>query len=237
MDPNILINLMVELAGLEEELLQVRSTLTVHARSHENLAELQDEVDQDAEDAAAAERSAEVEFRAREREIQALEADLLDRKKQMSNIRDERELKAMQHQLASIEARIEELESRALEQLEKVDQLEEAAEEARRDRDRREAKRSLEISEHEVVDAQATAAEPEIVGEIERLMGMLPERERRHILRLKKQFPQTVVRVEGTCCGGCFMQLPAQLAGDAERGTALVRCPSCVRYVVRRSWS
>jgi predicted nucleic acid-binding Zn-ribbon protein len=58
-----------------------------------------------------------------------------------------------------------------------------------------------------------------------------------HLGRLREQYDQAVVRVEGRSCAGCGGQMPQQQAIDAARGKALVRCPSCARFVVRMSYS
>ena len=83
---------------------------------------------------------------------------------------------------------------------------------------------------------RARAAELESAGEIERLTGLLPDKIARHVTRLRTQYPQAVVRVQAGACGGCFSLMPAQQGIDAEQGKALVQCPSCARYVVRKSW-
>ncbi|MCB1183680.1 hypothetical protein KDM41_09600, partial [bacterium] len=73
--------------------------------------------------------------------------------------------------------------------------------------------------------------------EIARLLALLPPAVRRHVERLHGGGRRAVVWVAGGACGGCFGQLPAQQAIDADKGKSLVRCAGCARYVVHRPWN
>ena len=48
MDPEVMLNLMVELAGLEEELATAKATVAHHAKRDLHLRELQEEYEADA---------------------------------------------------------------------------------------------------------------------------------------------------------------------------------------------
>ncbi len=75
-----------------------------------------------------------------------------------------------------------------------------------------------------------------IQNDLERLLGMLPPGENRAVIRLREKLGQAVVHHQDGACLGCFNQLPQQQAIVVEQGRIVVRCPSCMRFIVHRSW-
>lgn len=236
METMVLVNLMVELAGLEEELLDARAVVRHHTRRDSHLVELQDEYAQDEVSAESAATGAAVQLRAVERELRRVE-DLLARKRdQIIGISDRRQYQALKSETEGLTAEYDRLETRALELLGELEQTGEQVRTAKDDR-QQQAERGLDERKRLNEEAgRAAAAAAEIEEEILRLQGLLPEALARHHLRLRKQYPTAVVRVQNGACGGCFGQLPPQQAIDAAKGKNLVRCSSCARFVVHPSW-
>ena len=145
---------------------------------------------------------------------------------------DRRQFKALQREIAVMEKELDRLETAELEYMDEAEaaSVQELPAMATTDHEAEEA-------DLRATDEKAALAEAEILGEIDRLIGMTPPAVSGHLGRLRKQGDRAVVRVEGRACGGCGGQLPAQLALDAARGKALVRCPSCARFVVRHSYT
>lgn len=236
MDPMVMLNLMVELAGLEEELAAAGATVAHHRKRDEHLRSLQDEY---AADAAAAEADgigAAAALRRTEGRIQDVEQTLTLKRGRVGSVGDPRQLAALQAEIKNLEEELDRLETAGLDLLDEVRRKDGDAGTARRERDAQEVKGHAEMEKMEREMAMARAAEEELVTEIERLVGLLPEAEARHVKRLRAQLGQAVVRVQSGACGGCFGQLPVQQGIDAEQGRSLVRCPSCLRYVVHPSW-
>jgi len=236
MDPSVLLNLMVEMAGLEEELADARAVLAHHSRRDRHLRELSQEYMDDAAAAEAAGLDAAVTIRQTDGRIRDIEGALERKRDQVIGVTDRRQYNALKDEIRSLEAQLERLETTGLELLEASDLKEDNAGQARDDLDRQHDRGSEEIARMEAESAKAKAAEEEIVQEIERLIGTMPPAEGRHVARLRGQYDRAVVRVESGACGGCFGQLPIQVGLDAKQGRALVRCSSCARYVVRKSW-
>lgn len=236
MDPSVLLNLMVEMAGLEEELADARAVLAHHSRREKHLRELQQEYEDDAAVAEAADRGAAVSLRRTDGRIRDIEVALERKKDQVIGVKDRRQYRALQDEIRSLENELETLETAGLELLESSETREEDAGQARDELDRQTDRGDQEISEMAAETTRAKAAEEEIVQEIERLIGIMPQAEGRHVARLRGQYDRAVVRVKSGACGGCFAQLPVQVGLDAVQGRALVRCSSCARYVVRKSW-
>ena len=232
-----MLNLMVELAGLEEELAAARATVAHHGRRDTHLRSLQDEYVADAETAEAAERGAEVDLRRTEGRIKEVEDTLTRKRAQVGGVSDSRQLLALQAEIKNLAKELDRLETFGLALLDDVRRKDGAAGTARRERDAQESCGTEEMEKMAGEMRLARAAEQEILLEIERLTGLLPDRESRHVKRLMSQLPPAVVRVQSGACGGCFSQLPVQKALDAEQGKALVRCGSCARYVVRKAWN
>ena len=236
MDPSVMLNLMVELAGLEEELADARAVLAHHDRRDRHLRELQQEYEEDAAEAEAAGREAAVDLRRTEGRIRDVEALLARKRDQVIGITDRRQYKALQEEIRGLEIELDRLETAGLDLLDSAGRRDDDAGQARRDRDRQADRGGEEIERMAAESARAKEAEKEIVEEIDKLIAMLPAAEGRHVVRLRDQYGRAVVRVQSGACGGCFAQLPVQVGLDAEQGRTLVRCASCARYVVRRSY-
>ncbi len=236
MDPEVMLNLMVELAGLEEELVDARATLTHHTRRDRHLRELQTEYEADAVQAEAEGRDMAVTLRGAEGRIRDIEAALAHKRDQVIGISDRRQYKALQTEIMALESEMDRLETQAIELMDDVGDQDRQTGEAKGERDAQVDRGTKEIVRMDEETARAKAAEQEIVSEIERLTGLLPDRISRHVIRLRTQYPQAVVRVQAGACGGCFSVFPAQQGLDAEQGKALVKCPSCARFVVHKSW-
>ncbi|MCK9996344.1 MAG: hypothetical protein KAH56_08710 [Candidatus Krumholzibacteria bacterium] len=236
MDPEVMLNLMVELAGLEEELVDVRSTLAHHTRRDRHLRELQTEYEDDAARTEAQGRDMAVTLRGAEGRIREIEATLARKRDQVIGITDRRQYKALQTEITALETELDHLETQAIELMDDVGDKDLQTDQAKGDRDAQVDRGSKEIVRMDEETVRARAAEQEIVSEIERLTGLLPDRIARHVIRLRSQYPQAVVRVQAGACGGCFSVFPAQQGLDAQQGKALVQCPACARFVVHKSW-
>lgn len=236
MDPEVMLNLMVELAGLEEELATARATVAHHTKRDLHLRELQVEYEVDAAQAEAEGRNAAVTLRGAEGRIRDIEVALAAKRDQVIGISDRRQYQALQNEIKALETEMDQLETEAIGLLDEVGGTDRHLDQAKDERDSQAAKGSAERAKMGAETVQAQAAELEIHAEIERLIGMLPAQISRHVVRLRKQYPQGVVRVQDGACGGCFGLLPAQQGIDAAQGRVLVQCSSCARYVVRKSW-
>ena len=236
MDPSVLLNLMVELAGLEEELAEARAVLTHHSRRDKHLRELQQEYVVDAASAESAGRDAAVTLRQTDRRIRDVETVLERKRDQVDGVTDRRQHQALQNEIKGLEAELERLELTGLELLEATDLKDGETVQACSDLDRQSGRGAEEMATMADESEKARAAEEEIDQEIQRLIGIMPAAEGRHVQRLRGQYDRAVVRVQSGACGGCFSQLPVQVGLDASQGRALVRCSSCARYVVRKPW-
>lgn len=236
LDTKVLINLLVELATAEAELLEAGQTRARQAVRTRNLDELQTELRHDAELAEAAERELERRLRACEAEIEAAGQTLAARRQRLETLGDDRQIAAVRQEIASFERKLADLEAQALALMDQVGEGRDEATEARRQWREQEGRR---LDEHDRMDAgagRAEALQQELAVEIERLSAMLPPDVQRHVKRLRGGLDRAVVFLESKACGACFAQLPPQRAIAAERGTEVVRCESCSRYVVHRPW-
>ncbi len=236
MDPMVMLNLMVELAGLEEELAAARATIAHHGKRDRHLRSLQDEYVADAASAEVAGQGTEVALRRTEARITDVENTLSRKRGLVGAVSDSRQLLALQVEIKNLEEELDRLETVGLDLLDDVRRRGGDAGTARRERDAQEVRGSEEMDKMAREMEMARAAAQEILQEIERLSGLLPESESRHFKRLMSKRPPAVARVQSGACGGCFAQLPVQRALDAEQGKALVRCGSCARYIVHKSW-
>lgn len=236
MDAKILIELLVEIAQLEQLRIEVTSTVQRNDQIQFSLSELQAEYEKDAAQAAEANRQAKVTVRGLDREIHQVEELLKVKRRMEVGITDRRQLRALQEEIKALEQRLDNLEERTIALLEKEDALGAAARQSEGESRQQEEKTTRELEARGRESEEMSQRLENIDGELERLIGMLPDAERRHVQRLRGKLAQSVVHLQDGACLGCFNSLPRQQALDVEQGRALVRCPSCMRYVVHRSW-
>ena len=236
MDSKTVVNILVEIAELEDLQAQAQHTILENASRDTKLRELQAEYAADAERADAETQKKGRDFRTRDREIREVEARLEDRRDLLVGVSDRKQHKALTDEIRSLEIRLDRLETEAIACLEEEDsRAEEADQVGRESREHgREAKASLQTMAADSVELEARIKN--ISLDMERLIGMLPPVEKRHVERLRQKLDQAVVFQHNGACCGCFNQLPVQEAINVERGRGIVRCPSCMRFIVHKSW-
>ncbi len=236
MDEKVLINILVEMAGLDEKLAAADHTLEHHTDRERDLRELQVEYEDDATVAHDRDLDVNVLLRAKENDIRTAEAGLVHKKAQLAAVTDTRQRTAVQKEIVDLQQKLATAEDEALTLLTAVEAAADGSREADGDLARQSGRSQNEISRMDEETVQATVTRTELLAERERLLSLLPEAVKRHVQRLQKSRGQSVVHLESGACGGCFGQLPAQVAIDVDKGRTVVRCPSCARYIVHRSW-
>lgn len=236
MDPQTLVNILVEIAELEDLRAQARLTIEENARKDRDLHELQAEYESDARQADAEAQAGGRDFRERDRQIRDIEARLADRRDRLIGVSDRRQFKALTDEIASLEQKLDKLEDEAIACLDEEDLRLQAAGQARLEsfdhgRQTGEALSSLESRTREMTERLEN-----IRLDLARLVGMLPPVEKRQVERLSAKLDQSVVFCQNGACCGCYHQLPVQEAINVDRGRTVVRCPSCMRYIVHRPW-
>ena len=131
MDDKIVINILVELAGLEEELVAARGLQERNLAREESMGELQEEYRQDENQAAKTGLETEVRFRNREGEMLQLEKQLADRRRRLAGLGDPRQVEALEKEIVLLSQRLDSLETRALELLDEAGDTSREAETAR----------------------------------------------------------------------------------------------------------
>ncbi len=237
MDKKILIDILVEIAELEQLRLEATTTVQRNDEIRFSLQELQAEYEKDAAVAAEANKGAQATVRGLDREIHQVE-ELLKVKRDMEiGMTDRRQLRALQEEIKGLEGRLVKLEDRTIDLLEREEALGAAAAHSQADSQSRKADTEREVTNRSQQSAELKERLKNIDSELERLIGMLPEAERRHVLRLRTKLDRAVVHLDSGACLACFNALPEQQALDVDRGRALVRCPTCMRYLVHRRWN
>lgn len=236
MDQKILINLLVELAELEAEQAAVQQTVVHHAARQKDLRELQAEYDDDAARARQGDQDVHLRLRGKESEIRSLSALLSGKEDQIIGISDRRQFRALQAEIAGLQQKLSELEDEALALLTAAETATKGRDEVLAESDAQCVRGTEEIERLDGESARAVAAAGALAEKIAHCVGMLPPEIRRRVERLRQNGGPAVVTVQSGACGGCFGQLPAQQAIDADKGRALVRCPGCARFVVHQAW-
>jgi hypothetical protein len=160
-------------------------------------------------------------------------ARTLERRLYDGSVRNPQDLLGLQHDLAALTPRRDDLEVRLLEWMEATESAEAEVERARAAVSAREAERgSLETPRRERLDvarrelgearaARAAAAAAAGPGDL------------RTYERVAARRRPAVVHLERDSCGGCHLPLGVREANQARAGDGLVQCSNCDRVVIR----
>lgn len=236
MDSQTLVNILAEIAELEELRMAAENRMAESARQADKLTGLSEEYEADARAAQAEVESEARNLRAIDRDIKQVTERIADREDHMIGVSDRRQHKALTDEITALRHRLARLEEEAMALLEREEQDLQGADQAQQEsRARQQAAQEAALKKDQTrEDLNDTITH--IDADLARLLGMLPEGEKRHVQRLKSKLDQSVVHLYNGACQGCFHQLPVQEAINVNRGRTVVRCPSCLRYVVHRSW-
>lgn len=236
MDPKTLINILVEISEFEELLLQACQKLEHNTQLTFSLEELQAEYEADAAKAAHQNQGAEVTIRSLENEIKQVEALLKVKQQMIVGLTDSRQLRAVTDEIFQLKQRLDRLENDTIKLLDQQDLLNSEATESKCESRDHGIKSRAKQEAMATDSAQLSQKTKHIQDDMDRLISMLPPTEGRAVLRLREKLEQAVVHHHEGACQGCFHQLPQQQAISVDGGRNIVRCPSCMRFLVHRSW-
>jgi len=235
-DPKTLINILVEISEFEVLLLRANQELKRNTDLTFTLEELQAEYESDAAEAARLNQGAEKSIHGLENEIRQVEELLKVKQQMIVGLTDRRQVRAVTDEISQLKQRLDRLEDDTIQLLDKQDQLKSEADESRSE------SRIHGTSSRARQDAMANASvdlsqkSKHILDDMQRLISMLPAAEGRAVVRLREKLDQAVVHHHEGACQGCFHQLPMQQAISVDGGRTVVRCPSCMRFLVHTSW-
>lgn len=236
MEIQTLVNILVEIAQLEELQVQARQKIQDNLAKTSSLDELRAEYRTDEAEALAGAKEQARTLRVIEQEIKSVEARILDRDDHLIGVTDRRGHRALIEEISSLKLKLGRLEDEAMELLDAEEQGHKVAKQVvQESHDRRTAARSSQ-AEMGSESQMLTERLEHIEKDMHRLLTMLPATERRHVERLRTKLDQSTVYLHNGACCGCFHHLPVQEAINVNRGRHLVRCPSCMRFVVHKPW-
>ena len=186
-----------------------------------------------ADEAAAAQRDAELRVRALDGELDSLRVRTrtLDRQLYGGSVRNPAELLTLQHELEAIKGQVSEQETATLVAMED-------AEAAASDRQRADdAVRALEVRRAEAQGPQTQRLGrlrqqlADAVAARDALVAQVPEKSLTLYRRVAQRHVPAVVRVVSNTCGGCHLPLGAHEAREARVGDTLVQCSNCDRIL------
>jgi uncharacterized protein len=151
---------------------------------------------------------------------------------QQGSVKTNRELEAITHEIESLEARIDAIETFGLELLEREETAQQELAEA--EEARRELTHELDAERDRIADQteRKRLEMAELVDEQAHRAVRLPEDVRDIYALLNQKYPGTAaVAVKDGACGGCSMKLVTQRMGEVRRAEALVRCDNCTRML------
>lgn len=165
-------------------------------------------------------------------EVTALQATLTKYRNQLMTVTTGREYDAMQHEIASVEARMKALEDEVIgwlmaidDRLPEVVEAERVLAEAQRDADLALAEL---VEEEKRVRLELAAYQ----GHVETERASLSAATLALYDRASKRYPlNAVAELKGDSCSACNVRLRPMVVSDIRRGNRLVQCDSCTRVL------
>jgi predicted nucleic acid-binding Zn-ribbon protein len=180
-------------------------------------------------------KSGEIEEHRIEVDMRAIEDKNARYGAQEGQIVNEKQLGALEHELATARQQMSPLEDRALELMTRADELAEAipkAEEALR-RAEEEAVRERARIEEQIASKREMLAL--IERDRERLRALLDPVQLKDYDNLSERHPgKVVVEARGDACGGCHLPILPNLMVSLRKGTEPTRCSYCLRFLVTK---
>jgi len=171
--------------------------------------------------------------------IKELELEIADKKnhidkyrEQLFKVKNNKEYTALLHEVSKLEGDIRILEDRMLEYMEEAEVEDKTLDGVRSELEGARVKyQELEVKSGELMQRlgkEIAEKENEKAKEVSRLDPELYE-EYKRIFSRKPDL--AVVKVVNDTCGGCNMELRAQVVNDIHRGEVISRCESCGRFI------
>jgi len=160
-------------------------------------------------------------------------ARTLERRLYDGSVRNPQDLLGLQHDLAALKPRLDDLEASLLEWMEATESVEVEAGRARAAVVAREAERgALEAPRRERLDAARRELEEARTARAAAAATIDPG-DLRTYERVAAKHRPAVVHLERDSCGGCHLPLGVREANQARAGDGLVQCSNCDRVVIR----
>ncbi|MEI8176047.1 MAG: C4-type zinc ribbon domain-containing protein [Candidatus Omnitrophota bacterium] len=224
--------LLIGLQKLDGEIYRLRRDLAQHPVTIATLeaAFKQGEVDlkkadDDAKTAAVRKKELELDLEAKEAGIKKLQTQLFQ-------LKTNKEYQAMQKEIESQKADVSLIEEGILQVFDRIDAC---GKEIVRQKEILEGRRQKFVAEKQTIEAQARQID-------ERLAGLIAERttraqkvDKEYLSRYERILASkdgvAMVPVEGDTCGGCNINLPAQVINEIRLKEELIFCGSCARIL------
>ncbi|MDO9543104.1 MAG: C4-type zinc ribbon domain-containing protein, partial [Kiritimatiellia bacterium] len=169
-------------------------------------------------------------------EIETLRQQIAKLREQQFQIKSNEEFKVLNREIAVFQEKIRNLEDRAIEFMETVEQ-------ARQEENGRKAELAkAEVSMHgelQQFDARFKNLETEVQAiESDRqnlAVGIPEDWLSRYNRVMENRKDVALVRVEKNACGGCHMKLPPHVIQDIKRADAIITCSFCGRLLYWRA--
>ncbi|HYB99619.1 MAG TPA: C4-type zinc ribbon domain-containing protein [Candidatus Limnocylindrales bacterium] len=168
-----------------------------------------------------------------ERKVADLQESLKQRRQRLQKVRNERELRAGQDEITSIQEEIREAETRQLDLMQKVEDLEASIETAKAEF------ADLESADHrhigdaaERIDGLRRELEGERAARNQMADGIEAGLRKKYEMILSRRYGLAVVEVDAAgCCVGCHVQIPPQTLIEVRKTSAVRVCPMCQRIL------
>lgn len=176
-------------------------------------------------------KNLELRIRQSEEEVQEWRQEIAKLNVQLSNVKNQKEYEAVNHEIDQLNARISEADEKGLAFLEEEEALDEKITRIQKDLDYKAGECRKEL---ERVNEREAEKKPMLENRLELRQDLAAEVDPavlRRYDRLNTQFPgQALAAIENGNCGGCHLRLQARTIQDVEQGE-LTHCTSCQRFL------
>jgi len=172
--------------------------------------------------------------RALERDLETITADLKKHQDRLYEVKTNKEYDALQHEIESLQSRIEEHETAIIETIESSEDLQTKLDEDKALFKATEKERKSRIKE---LSTQLNSVEENVKGWEKKRKGLEGKIEQRPLsmynrIRRVVRGGVAVVQVKKGACGGCFRELAPQRRMEVRRSDQVIRCEACGRMMV-----
>jgi uncharacterized protein len=199
------------------------------------LEALRKEVDDD-EKAIEEERSrlmgSRVHIKELDLEIAEKKNHIIKYQEQQFKIKNNKEYTALLHEISKQEADIRILEDRMLEYMEEAEVEDRTLDGVRADLEVAQKKfREMEVESRSLMDQLGEEIEEKEKAKAEEISRLDPDIYETYEMIFSRKSDLAVVKVINDTCGGCNMELRAQVLNDLYRGDNIKQCETCGRFI------
>jgi hypothetical protein len=229
---NDLLRRLVELTEVDRELVKTGEQLAKFPAMLTKMEAEEAEARRTIEEAGAALKTARQSRQQAEKEVGGLREKIQKFQSQQTSVKTNKEYEAITHEIEGTRGKIDEWETRGLEELMREERAQDRRDAAQKKLEALLAAHAAERDRIENQQREKTERIADREAERARRVAALPDDWQEQYILLNERFPGTAsVKLEGESCGGCHWHLVAQTVQEVRAGEGITECEHCRRIL------